>query len=122
MIEKVFFDHYRAGANEVLFERDELVAAAKKLKINLPKNLGDVVYSVRYRTPMPAKILATQPEGYEWIIDGAGRSQYAFRLSKVSRIVPNPQSGHHQDTELNTRDHHRLCSVRRTSVAGQSKI
>jgi hypothetical protein len=90
LIEKVFFDHYVTGAREVLFERDELVAAAKKLKIELPKNLGDAVYSVRYRTPMPAKIAATQPSDHEWIIDGVGRSQYAFRLSKVSRIIPNP--------------------------------
>ena len=90
LIEKVFFDHYVPGAKEVLFERDELVPAAKKLKIALPKNLGDVVYSFRYRNPMPAKILATQSDGCEWIIDGVGHSQYAFRLSKISRIVPNP--------------------------------
>ncbi len=90
LIEKVFFDHYKRGAKEVLFERTELVSAAKKLKVELPKNLGDVVYSVRYRTPMPASILATQPKGCEWIIDGVGHSQYAFRLSKISRIVPNP--------------------------------
>jgi hypothetical protein len=90
LIEKVFFDHYKANAKEVLFEREELIAAAKKLKIELPKNLGDAVYSVRYRTPMPAKVVATQTPGHEWIIDGVGRSQYAFRLSKVSRIVPNP--------------------------------
>jgi len=90
LIEKVFFDHFKSGATEVLFERSELIAAAKKLKIELPKNLGDAVYSVRYRTPMPARILATQPDGHEWIIDGVGRSRYAFRLSKVSRIIPNP--------------------------------
>lgn len=73
-----------------MFERAELVSAAKKLRIELPKNLGDVVYSVRYRTAMPASIVATQSEGREWIIDGVGQSQYAFRLSKISRIAPNP--------------------------------
>jgi hypothetical protein len=61
LIEKVFFDHYRAGSKEVLFARDELIAAAKKLKIELPKNLGDAVYSVRYRTPMPAKVVPPSP-------------------------------------------------------------
>lgn len=90
LIERVFFLRYKAGATEVLFERDELVAAAKALKIELPKNLGDVVYSVRYRTPMPPTVAATQPAGSEWIIDGIGRSQYAFRLSRISRIEPNP--------------------------------
>lgn len=90
LIERVFFLHYKPGATEVMFERDELVEIATELKIALPKNLGDVVYSVRYRTPMPAKIAKTQTPGYEWIIDGTGRSQYAFRLSRISRGEPNP--------------------------------
>lgn len=32
---------------------------------------------------------ATQREGKEWIIDGAGRSKYAFKLVKINRITPN---------------------------------
>jgi hypothetical protein len=55
----------------------------------LPKNLGDVIYSIRYRTPLPKRILDTQPKGLEWIIDGAGRAKYVFRLSKINRILPN---------------------------------
>ncbi len=90
IIERVFFRHYKAGATQVVFERDELVEVATELKIELPKNLGDVVYSVRYRTPMPAKVAKTQTPGHEWIIDGVGRSQYAFRLSRISRVEPNP--------------------------------
>ena len=91
LLEKVFFDHYKAGDREVMFERNELVTAAKALKIQLPKNLGDVVYSVRYRTALPHRIVATQPAGLEWVIEGAGRSLYAFRLSAANRIVPNLQ-------------------------------
>lgn len=90
LIERMFFDHYTPGAKEVLFHRDELEPAAKKLRIKLPKNLGDIAYSVRYRTPLPASVTATQPTDSEWIIEGAGRSRYAFRLAKVSRIAPNP--------------------------------
>lgn len=90
IIERVFVRHYKPGATEVVFERDELVAVAKELKIELPKNLGDVVYSVRYRTPLPPKVAKTQSPGHEWIIDGIGRSQYAFRLSRISRVEPNP--------------------------------
>ena len=90
LIEKMFFDHYTPGSHEVVFHRDELEPAAKKLKIKLPKNLGDIPYSVRYRTAMPAKVVATQPHDNEWVIEGIGRSQYAFRLAKVSRFAPNP--------------------------------
>jgi hypothetical protein len=89
ILQKIFFDRYVEGATEVAFDREDLVAAAEKLQIKLPKNLGDVIYSMRYRTPLPQRILATQPNGLEWIIDGVGRSKYAFRLSKISRIVPN---------------------------------
>ncbi len=89
LIEKIFFAHYKKGATEVPFEREELIPAAKALKIDLPKNLGDVVYSIRYRTTMPEKILATQPAGKEWIIEGVGRAMYAFKLVTKNRIVPN---------------------------------
>jgi hypothetical protein len=61
---------------------------ALDLGIDVPKNLGDVIYSMRYRTEMPEAILQTQPKGMEWIIEGAGRAKYAFVLVKLNRIVP----------------------------------
>ena len=90
LLEKIFFDHHKKGSKEVAFDRTEFISAAKTLDIELPKNIGDVIYSVRYRTPMPGTIVATQPRGFEWTIEGLGRARYAFRLAKVSRIVPNP--------------------------------
>jgi hypothetical protein len=90
LLENIFFDSYRKGDSEVRFKRQRLEAAAKTLKIELPKNLGDVVYSFRYRVAMPSKILQTQPDGMEWIVEGLGRAEYAFRLVRVNRIVPNP--------------------------------
>jgi len=77
--------------DEIPFYREDLTKAAQKLKIRLPKNLGDVIYSMRYRTGLPNSIIKTQPKGKEWVIEGAGRSAYAFRLVPVSMIVPNPQ-------------------------------
>ena len=90
LIEKVFFDRFKEEATELPFARSDLEEAAATLGINLPKNLGDVVYSLRYRTPMPDAVLATQPEGTEWIIEGVGRSLYSFKLVRINRIVPNP--------------------------------
>lgn len=89
LIEKIFFDLYEADSPELFFDRAELESAAVALNVDLPKNLGDVVYSVRYRTTMPESILATQPEGMEWIIEGAGQARYVFKLVKINRIVPN---------------------------------
>jgi len=90
LIEKIFFDGYSKEATEIPFPRSALKAAAKELDIPLPDNLGDVIYSMRFRTPMPAKVLATQPDGLEWIIELVGRASYRFRLAKANRIVPNP--------------------------------
>jgi hypothetical protein len=89
LIEKIFLDRYRKGSLRVEFERDELIAMARQLRIDVPKNLGDVIYSIRYRSELPEKVLKTQPPGMEWIVEGAGRSKYAFVLVKLNRIVPN---------------------------------
>lgn len=91
LIEKVFFSTYTKGDEEVMFEREDLVRAAKALRIKLPKNLGDVIYSIRYRTELPKRVLNTQPKGKEWIIEGRGRALYCFRLVTENRIVPNHQ-------------------------------
>lgn len=89
LIEKVFFDRYCDGLNSIEFGREDLVAAADASGIRLPKNIGDVLYSVRYRIAMPQSIRSTQPEGMEWVIEGSGRSRYVFRLVRINRIVPD---------------------------------
>jgi hypothetical protein len=91
LIEKIFFRRYKKGLTEIGFKRDELSLAAKELGIELPKNLGDIVYSIRYRTALPDKILATQPDRMEWIIEGTGRANYVFKLVRINRIVPNKE-------------------------------
>jgi hypothetical protein len=48
IIEKVFFNNYSKGNKKVEFLRDEIENAASGLKIKLPKNLGDIIYSFRY--------------------------------------------------------------------------
>jgi len=89
ILEKIFHDRYTAGRSEVPFSRSDLVTAARLLKRPLPKNLGDIIYALRYRVALPASITATQPAGSYWTIEGTGRAEYAFRLSHQSRIVPN---------------------------------
>jgi len=89
LIEKVFLDRFSPKDIEVSFERKDLELAAKALKIELPKNLGDVIYAMRYRTPMPDSIIQTQSKGMEWIIEGAGRAKYCLKLVKINRISPN---------------------------------
>jgi len=88
LIERIFFDRYSKGLKDFEFERGDLETAARTLGISLPKNLGDVIYSLRYRQGLPESILATQPAGMEWIVEGAGRARYRFCLVRLNRIVP----------------------------------
>lgn len=90
LIEKIFFDKYRKGITEINFTREDLQHASKALGVGLPKNLGDVVYAIRYRIPMPDAVLETQPKGLQWIIEGTGRANYVFKLVRVNRIAPRP--------------------------------
>ncbi|WP_215775210.1 hypothetical protein [Rathayibacter toxicus] len=68
----VFEKPYIPGAKRVPWVRDELVEAAAALAIDLPKNLGDVLYAIRYRTSLPEVMIEAAPEGMEWVI----RSKY----------------------------------------------
>lgn len=88
LVEAIFFDHYAEGVTAFEFERNELESQAAVLAIGLPKNLGDVIYSFRFRNPLPERVLATQPEGQEWIIEGAGHGRYRFRLVSANRVQP----------------------------------
>lgn len=90
LIETVFNSHYRAGVAEIPWAREELVDASRKLGVEPPKNLGDVVYSFRFRGTMPEAVASTAPEGKEWVISGQGIGKYVFRLVNQVRIRPNP--------------------------------
>lgn len=89
IIADIFKSHYSRKVESFEFTRVEIEEIAKKLKIALPKNMGDVVYSFRYRNELPTSITKTAPEGQEWIIEGAGRAKYRFRLASANRIEPN---------------------------------
>lgn len=90
IIERIFFTHHKEGAREVPFMRDEFVGVAEELGVKLPKNLGDILYTFRYRGALPEAITATAPEGKSWVIESAGRGQYRFALRQIVNIIPNP--------------------------------
>ena len=94
IIETIFFNHYRKGAKQVDFTREEIRKVANDLKIPAPKNLGDVLYSFRYRRPLPEKILATCPTEQEWIIRSVGAAKYSFLTVPITKI--EPQRGRYQ--------------------------
>lgn len=88
IIEAVFHRYWKKGKTEFAFERAELEQVCEKLDIKPPKNLGDVIYTFRYRKALPKSILETQPSDRAWLILGDGDAKYRFRLNKLTHIKP----------------------------------
>ena len=88
IIKWVFRRNFGEGSPEVSFPRTQLAEAARDLGLEVPKNLGDIIYSIRYRTEMPAEIDHLAPTGMTWALFPAGRSYYAFRPVAVNQIEP----------------------------------
>jgi hypothetical protein len=88
IIERIFFDYYTEGADEVQFERNDIEKVAQTLNIKLPKNLGDIIYSFRYRAILSESVRTKAPEGKIWIIRPAGRSLYKFVAIVDRPLVP----------------------------------
>ncbi len=89
IIEKIFLSKYRSGLKEIDFEREEMEKFAKELEIDSPKNLGDLVYSFRYRAFLPDSVQKKAGKGKVWIIRPAGRSKYRFALIPDNPLIPN---------------------------------
>jgi hypothetical protein len=86
VIERIFLNHYSAGITEFKFHRTEVEKVASKFNI---KNLGDILYSFRYRTHLPARLRAAAGKGMTWRIVPAGKATYAFLQVPDQTIVPN---------------------------------
>jgi hypothetical protein len=90
IIAKIFSNHFE-NSDEFEFDREELVAVAKELRIDLPKNLGDLIYSFRYRNELPETITSTATNDRNWIIEGAGKAKYRFKQVRLSQIEPRSE-------------------------------
>ena len=51
IVERLFTKGWRAGLDEVRFHRSDIESEAAALGVKLPKNLGDLIYSFRFRRP-----------------------------------------------------------------------
>ena len=88
IIERLFLKAWHPGCHEVGFHRIDIESEAAALGIKLPKNLGDLIYSFRFRRALPDTVTNTAPAGLEWIIELAGNANYRFVLARASRVRP----------------------------------
>lgn len=89
LIEDIFLEKYKKDSERVDFERTDFEKAAKNRNVDLPKNLGDIIYSFKFRTSLPQSIIDKAPKGKEWVIKNVGQAKYAFIALKASRIIPD---------------------------------
>ncbi|MBN2289486.1 MAG: endonuclease [Candidatus Glassbacteria bacterium] len=89
LIERIFTSKFKSGMQKVDFEREELIKIAEELGVNLPKNLGDVIYSFRFRKDLPKNIQSTALENKTWIIRLSGIGKYSFVMVEDKPLVPN---------------------------------
>lgn len=86
----IFKEKYDGNGSPVTFTRDDVVAACEAMDMDIPKNIGDFVYSYRYRKELPESIRSTAPMDMSWIIRGDGSARYTMSLSKeIANIAPN---------------------------------
>lgn len=91
LIESAFFKYYKRGDRIINFSRKDFEGLARKHGIDLPKNLGDIIYSYRYRNKLPSRMAALLKTGEEWVIRSTGRGKYQFAITAIHRVVPNPR-------------------------------
>jgi hypothetical protein len=89
IIERIFQNRYVAGESEMVFDRQEIADVAQELGMERPKNLGDVVYSFRFRAKLPQSIRSTEPAGRQWVIRKCGQSKYRFVLVAEWSVAPS---------------------------------
>lgn len=88
IIKTIFERNHKKGSKSFEFERDDIVSVANELGIKIPNNLGDLIYSFRYRNALPQAITTTAPEGMTWLIRPAGRAKYRFVCGVVPSLTP----------------------------------
>lgn len=89
IIEKIFLSKFKPGMQQLDFHREDIIRFADEMDIQLPKNLGDLIYSFRYRKELPKSIQSTSEKGKIWIIRPAGRAKYRFALVPDNPLIPN---------------------------------
>jgi len=87
----IFERKYRRGASEVAFDREDLVAASEALGIPRPKNLGDVVYTYRYRKALPDTIRERAEPPAGWILVPRGTARYALVIHPQGGFIEPPE-------------------------------
>ena len=102
ILEAIFLSKFREGATHLDFARTDIHTFADQLGVKRPSNLGDVLYSYRYRQLTSAAIAARTTDGHEWIIRGIGTGLYRLRFSRDPLAGTETQPRRHEGSRWHT--------------------
>ena len=88
IIEDIFLTRYSKGKSRIPFRREDIEQVADKLGVKLPKNLGDLIYTFRFRSDLPDAITSRCPKGKQWVIRLAGKAKYCFVATELTTVDP----------------------------------
>jgi len=89
IIEDIFFSKFKPKKREVKFKREDIIRSCKRLNIKIPKNLGDLIYTFRFRSLLPDRIRETAAKDHEWIIRLSGTAADRFSQVPIINLEPN---------------------------------
>ena len=89
IIIELFQRHWKPDITEFEFSRDEFEEIIDQLGIERPRNLGDIIYTFRYRKPFPSAILETQSGNLQWSLHLSGHGRYRMSLSQSAVVLPD---------------------------------
>ncbi|MFA7236931.1 MAG: hypothetical protein WC058_08705 [Phycisphaeraceae bacterium] len=91
VVTEIFRRRRKGNSFDIPFDRADISRVADELRLKIPKNLGDLIYTFRFRKDLPEEIRSVAPKGLEWVIRLAGDAKYRFTLTSLGQVRPNPQ-------------------------------
>ena len=90
LMRRLFEEKWSKDTEGFAWHREDLSRIASALGIDVPKNLGDNIYSIRHgREDLPEEIRALAPAGKAWVLLPNGKSEYRFVLAERAFIDPD---------------------------------
>ena len=96
VIKDIFNQRFESGTTRIPFTRSDLLDSSKQFAApgeseqQRDKNLGDILYTFRFRRDFPDELLRAAPKGKIWVILGTGISKYELRLITKPNLSPSP--------------------------------
>lgn len=82
------FKNYKCKKNKdnILFTRDDIISFFKKNHIKTPKNIGDLIYNLRYRSDYLSSYDYFLKKDYTWTLISLNTGEYALVAKKQLRL------------------------------------